>query len=466
MEDVQDPVWMLESSEAITQDTVSKQYTKSQALDIETSDIFRVQTNDISGHFLLSSSYLNVEFEVQKNSGAPLTEADNHALASNGWLLFRQLDVSVENQRLFSVPQPGQVAHVNSLVNKSKEYFENNGPLSHMYLDRGDGFTGTSTFPTNYREIGSDTSAVADADLFVPRGLGVSNQMELTKEASSNLRAVRENPGYDKNFVAKVKRNSGKQWVQLRLADVSKFFDLDKVIVGSSIEFTITKNQTAPAVHGALDDSVLKITRCELWIEKLRANEKVASQFKKMIAEGKLVNHYFENSNLIKLAGENSLGAHQISVTSKVNKPNSVVIGFKRRARETSQQLNPLLFDLTDKVSRFQLLVNGTYYPLQAYAPNSNPGQIVNDLWALGNKEDSDDTPAISYDNWKESYGLYGFDLTTIESNSFDSRQSVVLDVLYNLDETVEPFDIYCFINSEMIASFNYSSGATQITIK
>ena len=338
-----------------------------------------------------------------------------------------------------------------------------------MYIDSvSDGHTGATVVPVGRGYLaGTDLSGIP-ATGFYPQSLTDEIQGQFTKEVTGKLQTIRKNPNFDPAMKAKVDRAGARQFVRLPLSDVCGIFDMERVVKGSKLQVELNKADPRQAIFGDDATSLLKISKVQLWIAKVRPSLKAQENFSSQLAKQSTLKTNFIGRHLITATSvAKGAGEHQLSVSHKVNKPTSVIVAFGYSDRFTNRALNPLQWDLQDRLSRVELRANNKQVPNVAYNPQGGDfTQVIHDLYKLGGKDELE-SPVLTWKNWQSNYPIFGFDLSQAEGDSHESRSIMTLDLnwAFSAGSDVDPYTIYVLINSESEAHLDYANGLTTLRI-
>lgn len=481
---VSSPAWDIHSVKMVDDNSVIDydyhEYQYSNNNNISTAPIIEVFTTDTKGLFYTPGMKLEVKFKVTTGQSA-LTVADYSALASNGWLIFDMVKLRFGNNLIGELQYPGKATHVYNLLNFSKDYMTQMGPLAHQYLDEvSDGYSTTKT-TVNAPYVGSNNLALAAGHF--PTGLYHEKQVYLTQanpaaiSGTASEPSIRQNPDFDPAFKDKVDRSVLPQSIMLPLNQPFPILGMySRVLQGTKISVELTKtSDVARAVFGSLTDLELTILGISLWVPRLKPSLSAMSVFSREVKASPKVTmlyhdlSYFHSDNYDAGAGYKSW-----IVSNKINKPSSALLFFQGASRDTSQLLNPLEMDLpkssdgTVVLSNVEIRINGVKMPSYGvYQPSIEKTRIVSDIMKLANKDNKwDSSSCITVENWDQGKSLFAFDFSAVEANAFEATSTAEIEVRWQIANTVSNIPLYnvCMaIKSQGESVFDYTQGVTSV---
>lgn len=449
---------------------------------------YRLWSTDTQSHYYLPSAQLEVSFFTYQGAlgstgpTTPVLASQSTALASNGWSLFQDCKLRLNDLEVAQVMKPGKMCQILNLVEKGKNNIDTIGEMSHYFVDSVSdlGVTGT-VFYRDAPAAGAGTTVTADGasgstgEAYNPLGMYDEIQFARTVIGSgstgSAVTSVRKNPDYDPAFKRKVDRAvAGIQKIFLPLKDIFPILELDRVVKGTKIEVELNKiSNVAEALFGATTTSSINIVRVRLWLARLRPSLSALSRIESQIAANPLVTHTFDNVRLYTLPyNDTSIGDKIWQLTHKQSRPSKIYVGFQFMTRDSDVRLNPLQFDGLGtsgamNISRIELRANGKAVPNVAYTPDTETSRILYDLYRMGSK-DIEDSACITYKNWKSVYPIFGFDLSMQEGSPYETRSQTVLDLFWSLSTAAAAaYNVVAVVVSEGSALVDYSSGQTTI---
>jgi len=499
----------------LPRDTVDYDYFsyESQGGNISAQTNYRMFTTDATGFYYLPSAMIQVAFTVTKSDGVTQVDlADNAALCANGWSLFEDARLRMNDQEVAMVQKPGKLCHIVNLVDKGLTWVQTVGKDYHYFVESVSdlattGATGiASDRPAQY-VAPIVASTLATDGSFQPRGM--YDQVQLIKTAISGatgaVQLVQQNPNWDPAFQQRVNRaifkpigadgtvstGAALQNIFLPLKDIFPLMELDRVVQGTKIEIELNKiSQVAEAIFsGNTSNCLINIQRIRFWVARLRPSLSALARVEEQVAANPVVNHTYDNYKLYLQPYNNTAqGEQSFQIQHKQNKPTKVFIAFQYAVRSSNQLLNPLQFDLLGvrqtnttgltgmgpnqvscNLQNVQLRHNGKPVPNLPYDPNTDYSRILYDLYRLGAKE-SEDSACITFDNWKNLYPIFGFDLSLLEGAPYEARSQSTLDMYWNVSNTInntfiasQSYNVYAVVVSEGSAVVDFSSGITNV---
>ncbi len=485
MQEYQGDIWDVANPIAMMPKTtidLQHMYYENAGGDVSAQTNYRVYTTDESSYYYLPSAHLQVDFSLTQAGGAALTEAQQTAIASNGWCLFEDVRLKFQDNEVMHVQKPGKVSHMVNLIEKGKNYIETVGENAHYFLDSvsdNADLIGTVRVAYTAPVVGASTTvgttpvSMVDEVQYVRTvvGGGCTN---------AAVTSATKNPYYDPAMRRKIDRvleaGTGDQKLFLPCADILPILMTDRVVRGSRIELELNKiSNAAEALFGLTTDAKLTIKRVRLWMARVKPSLQALARVESQIASNPVVTHNYDNLKLYRLPYNVTAQGEQVwQLQHKANKPTKVFVAFQYALRDTDARLNPLQFDLlgtagANNLSKVELRVNGRQVPSVVYDPSYDNTRILHELYRLGSK-DIEDSACLNKKNWKSMFPIFGFDLSAIEGSSYESRSHAVLDLIWTTAATVantglatSTYNVVALVVSEGSAIFDYSSGQTTI---
>lgn len=467
-----DTIWNVSQSMGMTpKDTIDYEmmYYENQGSNVVNDTNYRLWTTDVNSFYYLPSAMLQVDITTYQSDGSTqVTTANNTALASNGWMLFQDARLRVQDKELGHVQYPGKLCHVRNLVEAGRDYIETVGENSHYFLD-------------SVSDTGDVSFSAYTEGTVVAEPAGMYHEVDYTLSgATGTVSTATKNPKFDPAFKRKVDRAtssdySGTQKLFLPVSDIFPLLDLDRVVRGSKIEIELNKiSNIKEAMFGALTDGTITINRIRLWIARVRPSFDALAKVEKQITAKPVVEHQYDNCRMYSINKTAASGEQNWQLVHKSNKPKQVYCFFQLAQRNTDARLNPLEFDLLGatgtagscNINRVELRANGKQLPNIVYDPSYDHSRLVQEIYRIGGNDiDLTASSLVTYKNWKTLFPLFAFDLSELESgSSYESRTQVVLDFIWNLNGTPPAaYNVYAMVVSEGQSSLDYSSGLTTI---
>lgn len=446
---------------------------------------YRLWSTDQSSYFVPRSAHLQVDFTVTSSTGASdvsVLQDKQRVLCSNGFYLFEDARLLVQDVEQHHIIKPGKAAHMNMLLEAGQEYMDSIANNAHIYLDRVSdlGATGTPVV-----QAIDPVEGLTGATGLSPVGMYYETQYQREQVGADSshigVTSVNKNPNFDESFKRKLDRQvsagSGYQQAFLPLRHIFPSLDTDRVLQGSKIEVQLNKiNNVKEALFGdnGSDASQIKIKRVRLWIARVRPSFDALAKAQEMIKASPKVDHEFENFRMYTYPYTSVASGEQVwQLVHKQNKPTKVLIGFQFQARTSNEKLNPLKFDLLgDESTTPQGIINNIYMrhngkqvPNQVYDPTADHTRILQELYRVANSDtDPSISSCITYENWREMYPLFVFDLSALEGSAYESRSQSVLDLYWTLSTAAKAnYTVFALVYSEAKATYDYSSGVTTV---
>lgn len=465
----EDSIWNVSQELGLMpKDTVSHEmmYYENGGSNVSNDTNYRLWTTDTNSFYYLPSAMVQVDFKTLRTDGTTqVTLANNTALCGNGWSLFQDARLRIQDTEVAHVQHPGKLSHMRNMIESGKEYIDTVGANAHYYCD---------TIPDN----GSVKPYVAAAPGTPTNNTGKYDSIKLEYQAANQLKLASPNPDHDPAHKKRVDRAvkpdyDGYQKIFLPLKDLFPVLELDRVVRGSKIEVELNKiSNIKEALSGGIASaaSLIQIKRVRLWIARVRPSFDALAKVEKQIAAKPVVEHKYDNVKLYTLNKTTAAGEQNWQLVHKSSRPTRVVVGFQFANRNTLEELNPLEFDLlgaagASVINRVELRMNGKQIPNIVYDPSYDHARIVQELYRLGGSDvDASTSSCITYDNWRELYPLFGFDLSQQEGAAYESRSTAVIDLIWNLSSTAaDAYNVVALVFSEGSAYFDHSSGISTI---
>lgn len=458
---------------SLPRDTIDWEYMKyeNSGADVSSSTNYRLWTTDQNSFYYLPSAYLQVDFKVTSDGTTQVVLADQTALASNGWSLFQDIRLRMQDVEVAHVLKPGKLSQMRNLLEAGKDYIETVGENSHYFIDHVSDVASTSTVAYTAPLVDLDGAAGTS-----PAGL--YHEIQYVREqvgADANhigVTSVSKNPKFDPSFQRKIDRAivSGNQKIFLPLRDIFPLMQMDKVVRGTKIEVEANKiSNKAEALFGATTAAQVHIQRMQLWIARVRPSLDALARLEQQMNEKPVIEHTFDNVRLYSLPYSTLTQGEQVwQLQHKQNRPTKVLIGFQFATRDTDVRLNPLQFDLlgaagANVLNRVELRHNGKQVPNIVFDPSYDYSRILQELYRMGYKEgDVADSSIVNYKNWKTLYPIFGFDLEKLEGAPYESRSQSTLDLVWSTNADADAnYNIVAVVYSEGKAYIDHSSGVT-----
>lgn len=485
---VSEDLWNIaERMQSAPKDTVLYEYVpfENSGADVTGAPSYQLWTTDANSKWYLPGTFIEVRFKIQKAGPANLTLADHTALASNGWCLFEDLKVSANEQQIAFCTNLGKLSHVRNLIESSPQYLRTVGEQAHYFLDEVSDLGNVATVAYSPPLVGDNTSVGESPVSFYHESR--YTRALVNGGTNASVTSMRQNPTFDRAMKRKIDRilerenvdDKGFQTLFLPVRDVAPVFNLDKIITGTKIKLELRKaTVAAEAIFGATQGCSIVINKVVMWMPRLRGSLAAEAAFKSQVDAHPIVKHAYENAIMYKYPYSTlGQGLQRMNLVSRQSRPTKVIIGFQWMQRDTDERLNPLKFDRllandANALSSVTLYANGTPVPMYPYEPDSQYVRIIQDLYRL-DKADTDKTGStcISYENWAKMYPLFGFDLSKLEGQPYESVSTVELILEWRTKSAITNagisspanYNVVAMIYSEAAIHLDYSKGVTLI---
>lgn len=434
---------------------------------------YRLWTTNTSAYQYLPHSMLEVNFQVKTN-GEALDESDSMALNSNGWSLFENVKCKLSDELIGQVSKPGKMSHVRNMSEFSKEYMDRVGEKSHHYLDTVSDAILPATVARNlYVDTDVDTE-------WKPTGM-LDELQALYTDTAKVVSAIRANPDFDPAMKKKVARSTTSQSIFLPVSEIFPLFGHPKVLIGTRIELELNKvSAVSEACFGSNDTTLsIDINNLTLWIANLKPSLKANQLVTKQISESPVSTVLYDNIQMYsRYNNPNDAGQVNFLLSHKQQRPSHAYVFFQKSTRDSDAGLNSLQFDrLGGKLNRLEFRINGRQVPARAYDLSSSTGlfpsipsdasRIVHEIHRVSGKaQDYADSACINYEQWAKVHPYVAFDLSFIESSSYDTLSTAEVEVVWNLSAAPDyTYNCHVVLVSSAQLQLDYSKGITSIRL-
>lgn len=380
---------------------------------------------------LIGRSYLEVQYKLQKDATDAGDTTAVAGIVGGGWSLFNKAQLELNNATLEQIELPGMVAHVNSLLKRSRQNILNADVESY------------------YPPIASDTTTGA-------HNAGTEPQRD---------RAVQRLGAYGAGYQNRVGH------LRLPLDQIFGFCMLDKAYRGCQFRLTLTLESVMARILAIADTSTVGFSRVTNinW---------VVPTIKPSAAQLLAVNNRLVSESIplryetiyTRVTDDTATGLHELDIVvgSAAKRPIMVICAMQKTARRNRaiNGIHPLVFDNLD-VERHHILVNGKMYPQHEFQGKKN-GYIreYNAFLKATNKTLSPDSDSwADFKMFKELYPLWVYDCSYS-----DADVSAVSGVFAQIQHRMtynpgadQPTRFYYFIVSQEYKTLTEINGQIQL---
>lgn len=471
-EKIIDPRWDMSAPPQLSTESTDFTFAKFDPIGDATNSVnYNVFTTDTNSFLSLPDAQLEVVFQVTTSGDAALSVADQTALGSNGWLLFQDAQLSINEQVIDKIQNPAHAVHQRNLVEGSKQAIDSMGQNSHYYIDSvptsASGVSGMVQYVAGMTGTQTGTSPVSfyHETQYVKTSLG---------GATGVVESVNKNSQFDPSFKRKVDRALTTQRIFLALKDVFPILSVVGLSKGSKIGVELNKiSNVAEALFGSQSTTGCKIviSRVALWVPRMRPSLEALARVEKQLSEAPVIQAEYEKIQTYKLPYSTLDAAdHTYSLPSKSSSPQRMYVAFSRAVRSTSQHWNPLEYDTpyskTAALSKIECRLNGKTVPGLVYNPINDRHRILYDLYRMAGKTYNDvDSSPLTVENWSTMFPIIGFDLSYAESSQFESKSYSQIDLFWTTNAVADAsYNVFIVLVSKQKTIIDRTSGL--LTVK
>lgn len=481
------PLWDL-SAKYVKDESTSEyrfsEYRATNDLEKQQSTI-KVQVDDTASYMLYSKAMVEVNFTVEGTF-----DSDEGVSLPNGWLLFDNVRLQLNNKAIHSVSDPGILHHMTNALAVSKDYASSVSEQQLFYPIKKKDWQGLPVIPeipvavygtavanaaltvqaivdhnraagfTEYSataQAGNPTVLADGLKVFLPlHDHSAAIQTEWIKSGGAAAvwgptGRVRCNADFDPYYASSVKRimeNNKKVSCWLPLCELFPILKnaFNRVQRGSRFELQFEKAKNIPAVFFSkvnVANLAFTFTKVSLWVPMLMPSLESEVFIESQISNiGKLEEPY-EKLELREQTLEGSLGvvANHIRLLTQTARPLRVYIGLQKVAQRTDLLRNPVQFEALN-LENLSIRLNSKYFPVQPYEVNDKNGlpRMLYDVQSINGKMfDYENGSVIDYDSFANgAHRIYCLDLTQMEQTAFVRANTMDLEVRYKLSLPVE----------------------------
>ena len=438
---------------------------------------FRAEIKEAGSYFLLSETYLQVEFKVYKDAnGTVLTESDGVSL-DTPWSMFTDMKLKMNSKSMSAVNRPGTIAIMSQVPQASTDFQRSIQSSAHFYpllaLDcrGGGGADGTTNIapvklPSLIGNVDASNTSHPDYDFdtanimwFPENDKRAKVQYEFTTAANSDVAIftgkMRPNPLYDENFVRSVNTMTGGKTVSamLPLREIFPMLAQAFSVVnrGANLELTwqvLSDNELRNAffINGVdIPELTVAWQKVSLWTVRMTPSLATEAKLSNVFSNNGEITRVFEEPDVV--VDENipaNITRRRIQVKSLASKPVRCIVGFRYSGNAASKLRHSHQFEPLN-LSHLYMRVNGNEYPTDRYELNDHPTRVLGDLHKLAlASDDYTDGSLVNFENWLSGpCRLYGIDLSQIADDVFKEKNVSDIEVHYSLSSApVRAYDV------------------------
>ena len=479
-EAVSSPVWEVsEPNTKIDNSTIEKEWQeiRENRSDLSGVNTMTLYTTDREAYYLPSEAMVEVNCEVLKADGSTvLSDTDYTALIGNGFGLFEQISLKLDEQKIAQVDKPGVAHHLKSLVEYSKDYADSVAEKQWFYPD--DAPEGNDIAVDTSRFVGVGGTGPAG---YYPTGQFHEVQYNVSGATGGALSgtvtapSIRKNPDFNSAFKKRVERcwhSNGRLGVNQIFLPMAEIFPIlaqyGRVLKGSRLQMDFQKIQNTPEAFfgdntGSMNP-IVKIHSMAMWLPRLRPSLEVRAKLDRQLASNSKIELAYEHlQHYYDVNRANATGEHRFRVVSEMARPLRALVAIRKATRKSTYDENSLQFDIGN-ITSIQMRVNGRQFPEESYDVSGTKGhaRILHDLHQLGQKDaDLENGSLLNYKNWKEQYPIFGFDLSHLPQDAFQSKSIADLEVRITGDAGAN-YDVHVVLVSERKLSIDLVSNHTK----
>ena len=386
-------------------------------INVTTLTNLQVINQDLDLYLYPFDSYLQVNCEIlDAIGGADLTNAagEDTTPVNNGWFNFSRAELYANDQLVEAVDDPGLASLMTGLTDLSGDYLASTGTNMMWYLDQG-GLNDALVPTITAGEAAIANNAGVAARNARVRLLLVGIQYTMFLQPKMVFRFFRDNP--------KVFR--GIKWT-IRL-------------IKNGAERSLMRTAAAVVTDAV---AVVQINRLSWWIPAVKPNESVALSLNQSLNEGQKNIMTWKGLELIRspLFLQANLNP-EFRATTTSGRPSRIFVAFQRVERTTTNadtagpvSNNTAIFD-NYNVQAIHVRVNNKQYPREELLTDytrvtaGDYSRAYMMFQAAGdNNHDPDSGSGVSYEDYRELYPIYVFDIHH-SPNVFQNIQSFEVEV-------------------------------------
>lgn len=420
--------------------------------------------------FLLSESYLQVEFDLYSDTAKTTRVVDGDRIALNTpWALFEQFQLNMFNKAISDsdVAEPGLQVMMQQAAQASTDFQKSIQSSAGFYPMLNQCPTGVA--PTACPALNGTPSltshplySLADAQtLWFPyNDKKAPNQYAFTKAGGDSTGSfngqIRPNEHYDENFVRSNKDLVRHCSYMLPLRDIYPFLSqaLSKVTKGANLKLQWRKrSDVAKAFYingAAIGGLTVDVTKLSLWTVQMAPSLKTEAMLSSIMANNKEIVRDFEQPYLVYEKGiPAATTSKRIQISAKAARPLKCFVAFRLAASDASRGNSHNFEGINMK--ELHLRVNGKQFPEERYRLDEHPTRVLSDLHKMVLASgDFTDGSLINYDNFTNGpMRIYGIDLSAVAENVFQKNVSDV-ELRYELSQNAPGiYDCYILLISE-----------------
>lgn len=364
---------------------------------------------DKTNFYMLSEAKLELKISLRQDQSTYLATTIDHALVNNGWALFRQGTLRLDEQQIEQKTDVFMGSLIKGLAEYTDDYAQSIGTNEFFYPD-----TGAGTTLTEQKPFTGDLLAIGNIRnnpeynqgwevrrrLMAPTAATEAGEKKITlflplSNAFGFLRSLTK-PVYGQTFTIDLQRETN--WARIIQSD-----DTDKA---------------AP--------SIVYIHRARLWVPIIEPQASVELSIGNELAEGKTTSMPFVEWQTF----EQQIG-NQTTVSWDVStfqgRPRRVYVAFQYTTRRGPDKTNGAIFDNV-RLQRLTCYINNEKYPLRDYEPrfsanDSDYGREYMALLSVNGKYNSGNCEVgsvVKYEQFGKLYAIFCIDCSAADEKLMD----------------------------------------------
>ena len=232
----------------------------------------------------------------------------------------------------------------------------------------------------------------------------------------------------------------------------------NRMLRGLEQEFNFDLNDSAKSLfrNSLAVDGKIELHRLSAWIPTVRPNIVIKKQMDELLKNNQIFplnwvasNHYFSSPR------ETQEGSWLIKTSE--HRPVRCYVYFQLDSKFSNQQTNNRIYDDLKLERIFIRLNSDTHFPKREYRINykvgggQDYGRVYSSYLNACNLIHKDDCrPSISYEQFKNLYSLYYFDMSKMDPQIFSSTTQAHITVEYKLNANIpEKYRIHAVLDVE-----------------
>lgn len=405
---------------------------------------FELQTLDNSAFILMSKAFLEVKGTLSSTTDTYYDCATGSvAIINHSASLFDNAQYYIDGQQIEEVAYVPMVANVRGLMEYSEDFGRSQATAMNWFPDTVDT---------------ADVMPFNSSAFQATGGIQYTTWYKQDQTGATFLTNIDYNEGFHKRQLASVGQSVAKQSTFfIPLKEIFGFAEVPKVSRGVKHSIQLKRSSDAQCIHrGTTLPSKWVFTDIKLWVPLLTPSLGTLARIEKGLASGASIPVDFHARNMYKstsIASGTTNGTWRVSNIS--TKPVKVFVFAQEDSRWETQTETPAILDHCN-ISAIHLRVNGKQVPAQEYEMNyitagsEDWARAYTEFLASSGKGvfDYDTGSIVSYQDYKDKWPIYAFDLTNVIDPIFTG--SADLEVRYRLTSSVgATWSLFCLVISE-----------------